>query len=194
MTLYEKIEQEILKQSQNELLTKMGYHSMHTGQETLKKFLESGGIYEWLKDAHYDLVYGGEMFLLKLTEVLGVSSKEVQDSIVKAQERMIRLEKMKAPYIKAQSDGDKLNIHPVISYTSFLKGSIHLDKEEFADLSEEEAFEKVSQAIRENYEKNSGKLGALGAITGYIYEHTDGKNYMFDVTGNFLYKKETEKE
>ncbi len=184
MTLHKKIRQKLSEVSQDNILKKMQYSSLRTGRKTMKKFLACRSIYEWLRDGNYDLTYGSKTFLLKLTTALGLDGAEVVKEIEKAQERLAITEKMTDPGITAETEKDIRSIAFPVFIFAYRKGSVHFSKEEFADLSREESFEKVGKEIRRNYENNNGKLGVLGAITGYTYKHTDGKEYLFDIDGN----------
>ncbi len=180
MTLYEKIKEKLKTVSRDDLLKEIGYHSIKTGSKTLDKFLESGSIYGWLKESRYDMVYSGKTFLRKLVEALDMSKNELEVTIAKAEERMAMMKKLSSPYLYAKSKNKEKPRNLAASLVASFGRSLYFDEEEFADLSKEEAFTRVREAINNKY------VEPHKDISEYVYTHSDGEKYFFDLNGNYL--------
>jgi len=97
MKLHKIIKQKLLEHPQDTVIKQMGYGSLKVGSKTLKDFLNSKNVYEWLKEGHYDLKYASEPFVWKLVEVLGIPTDIASTDIEKAKKRYQTLSVMKDP-------------------------------------------------------------------------------------------------
>ena len=186
MKLHKEIKQKLTEQSQDIVIKQMGYSSLKVGRKTLKAFLNSKNVYEWLKEGHYDLKYASEPFVWKLVEVLDISPNMANADIEKAKKRYRILSAMKDPYLRAEANIDRSR-H---SFFAFMLGSsksrIDIDKESLVYKTDEAIFISVGQKIKKHYKEYKGELPVLGKITHYSYDHTDGKTYRFTIDGNLF--------
>jgi hypothetical protein len=99
--LHKIIKEKLAEQSQDSVIKQMGYGSLKVGRKTLKAFLNSKNIYEWLKQGHYDLKYASEPFIRKLVEALGTPRDIATVEIEKSKKRYQVLSVMKDLYLRA---------------------------------------------------------------------------------------------
>jgi len=193
MKLHKIIKQKLAEQPQESVIKQMGYGSVKVGRKTLKAFLNTKNVYEWLKEGHYDLKYASEPFLWKLVEVLGIPNDVANTDIDKAKKRYQALLMMKDPYLRAETNFRRKG--ESIFALMFLSGNsrILMHKESLVYRTDKEIFKNIGTLIQKHYEKYKGELPILGKITHYLYSHTDGNTYKFTTEGKLLdEKKDTE--
>ena len=59
-----------------------------------------------------------------------------------------------------------------------------LPMEELIFKSEDEVFRIISFIVTQHYKNSDGKIGIWGTTINYIYHHSGGKAYIFDINGN----------
>ena len=193
MKLHKIIKQKLTEQTEDAVIEKMGYGSLKVGRKSLKAFLNTKNVYEWLKEGHYDLKYASEPFVWKLVEVLGIPNDVAAIDIDKAKKRYQVLSVLKDPYLRAETNFRR-NGQPIFALM-FLSGkkSISIHKESLVYRTNKEIFKNIETLIRKHYEKYAGELPVLGKITHYLYSHTDGNTYKITTEGKLMNeKKETE--
>ena len=66
--------------------------------------------------------------------------------------------------------------------------NIALDKNNFIFKNDNEIFILVSDIIQEHFSITKGKIGIWGDIVSYVYHHSNGETYVFDVDGKQIEK------
>ena len=183
MKLHKHIKQKLSELSRDAVVKQMGYRSLKVGRKTLKAFLNSKNVYEWLKHGHYDLKYASESFVWKLVEVLGIPTDIAREDIEKAKERYQVMSALKDPYLRAETNFKRNGQSIFLLMLGHGRSRIHMHKESLVYKSKEDIFENVGKMIRKHYAEYKGELPVLGKITYYFYEHTDGKTYKFTIEG-----------
>ena len=61
--------------------------------------------------------------------------------------------------------------------------NIAFDKNKFIFKNDNEIFILVSDIIQEHFRITKGKIGIWGDIVNYVYHHSDGETYVFDING-----------
>jgi len=186
MKLHKIIKQKLTEQSQESMIKQMGYSSLKVGSKTLKAFLNTKNVYEWLKEGHYDLKYASEPFVWKLVEVLGIPQDIANTDIEKAKKRYQTLSLMKDPYLRVEVNIDSSRVSFFSVMLAFSKGRIEIHKESLVYRSNEEIFVKVGERVQKHYKESKGELPVFGKITHYLYDHIDGNTYSFSVKGKLL--------
>jgi len=183
--LDKKIRERLSEISQDSVIREMGYGSMKIGAKTLKTFLNTNSVYVWLKNGHYDMRYSSEPFVWRLVEVLDISLDIASVDIAKAKKRYNLISMMKSPYIQAETNFKRRGESIFALSWAFAKGRIDIDKESCIYRSDEEIFDHIGVKVRRHYARYQGGLPIFGNIIYYIYNHTDGKRYLFDYDGKF---------
>ncbi len=183
MTIHQQIKERLSTVSVDETLKEMRYYGLETGRETLRKFLDSEDIYQWLKGGNFDMKYGSEAFVKKLTEVLGISRDGIDEEIRRSREHLDKIAAMRDPYIFIDTHFKRKG-EPIF-VLAMMEGRRHIriDKEQIIDMSLEEVLEYVKKVLRKHYEYGD-KLPLWGKIYSYVYHHIDGSQYLFDTQGN----------
>ena len=194
MKLHKEIKQKLAEQSQDVVIKQMGYASLKVGRKTLKAFLNSKNVYEWLKEGHYDLKYASEPFVWKLVEVLDISLGLASADIEKAKERYKVFSVMKDPYLRAETNFRRNGEFIFALMFASAKGRIPIHKESLVYKSDEEIFGHVREKIRKHYKAYQGELPVLGKITHYLYDHGDGNTYRFTIEGKLFNENNEIKE
>jgi cobalamin-dependent methionine synthase I len=172
----------------------MGYSSLKVGSKTLKAFLNTKNVYEWLKEGYYDLKYASEPFVWKLVEVLGIPLDIASADIEKAKKRYQTLSLMKDPYLRVEVNIDSSRVSFFSAMLAFSKGRIEIHKESLVYRSHEEIFMKVGELVRKHYRESKGELPVFGKITHYLYDHIDGNRYRFTIDGKLINENKEIKE
>ena len=186
MKLHKKIKQKLTEQSQDIVIKQMDYSSLKVGHKTLKDFLNSKNVYEWLKEGHYDLKYASEPFVWKLVEVLDISLNIASTDIEKAKKRYRTLSAMKDPYLRAETNFRRNGEFIFALMFASAKSRISIHKESLVYKSDEDIFKKIGKKIRNHYTEYKGELPIFGKIKYYRYDHTDGKTYRFTIDGKLF--------
>ena len=186
MKLHKEIKRKLAAQSQDSVIKEMGYGSLKVGRKTLKAFLNTKNVYEWLKEGHYDLKYASEPFVWKLVEVLGIPRDIASIDIDKAKKRYQVLLAIKNPYLRAETNFRRNG--ESIFVLMFLSGkrNISVHKESLVYKTDKDIFRNLGTLIRKHYEEYKGELPVLGKITHYVYDHTDGDTYKFTTEGKLF--------
>jgi hypothetical protein len=191
MKLHKIIKQKLTEQSQDSVIKQMGYSSLKVGSKTLKAFLNTKNVYEWLKEGYYDLKYASEPFVWKLVEVLGIPYNTARVDIEKAKKRYWVLSDMKDPYLRAETNFKRNGEFIFALMFASSKSRIYIHKESLVYKSDEDTFQRLREMIQKHYKAFDGKLPIFGKITHYLYDHIDGKKYKFSVEGELLEEIET---
>ena len=194
MKLHKIIKQKLTEQSQESVIKQMGYSSLKVGRKTLKVFLNTKNVYEWLKEGHYDLKYASEPFIWKLVDVLGIPLDIASTDIEKAKKRYQTLSLMKDPYLRAEANIDRSRVSFFSAMLAFSKGRIDIHKESLVYQSNKEVFTKVGKQVLMHYKEYGGELPVLGKIKYYLYDHTDGNTYRFTIEGKLINENKEIKE
>ena len=194
MKLHKEIKQKLAEKSQDNVIKQIGYRSLKVGRKTLKSFLNSKNVYEWLKEGHYDLKYASEPFVWKLVEVLDISLDSARVDIEKAKKRYRALSLMKDPYLRAETNFKRNRQSIVALMLVSSKSRIDIHKESLVYKTNEEIFENVEKRIKKHYYEYKGELPLLGKIEYYLYDHVDGKTYRFTIDGKLLDQDKETKE
>ncbi len=162
MKLHKIIKQKLAEQLQDTVIKQMGYGSLKVGRETLKAFINSKNVYEWLKHGHYDLKYASEPFVWKLVEVLGIPRDIASLDIEKAKKRYQAFSEMKDPYLRAETNFRRNGQ----SFISLMLGSarsrVSIHKESLVYKTDKDIFDNVGKMIRKHY------MSAYELFKGYI--------------------------
>lgn len=194
MKLHKHSKQKLSKLSQDDVIKKMGYSSLKVGRKTLKAFLNSKNVYEWLKQGYYDLKYTSEPFVWKLIKVLGIPRDIAYADIEKAKKRCQALSGMKDPYLRAETNfqRNRQSIFSLMFGSARSRMPIH--KESLVYKTDKDIFQNVGKMIRKHYVEYKGELPVLGKITHYLYDHSDGITYKFTIEGDLLDEGKETKE
>jgi len=194
MKLHKIIKKKLAKSAHDVVIKQMDYGSLKVGRKTLKAFLNTKNVYEWLREGHYDLKYASEPFIWKLVEVLDISFDIAKADIEKAKKRYRRLSAMKDPYLRAETNFRRNGEFIFALIFAAAKSRISIHKESLVYKSDEEIFRSVGQKIKKHYVEYKGELPVLGKITHYLYDHTDGKTYRFTIDGKLFNENNEIKE
>jgi disulfide oxidoreductase YuzD len=186
MKLHKIIKQTLTEQSQESVIIQMGYSSLKVGCKTLKAFLNTKNVYEWLKEGHYDLKYASEPFIWKLVEVLNIPLDIAREDIEKAKKRYRTLSEMKPVYLRAEINFRRKGEFIFALMFASAKGRIAIHQESLVYQSDEDTFQRVEKLIRKHYAEYKAELPILGKITHYLYSHSDGNTYSFSAEGELL--------
>ena len=186
MKLHKIIKQKLTEQSQESVIKQMGYSSLKVGSKTLKAFLNTKNVYEWLKEGHYDLKYASEPFIWKLVEVLNIPHDTAREDIEKAKKRYRTLSEMKHVYLRAETNFRRNGEFIFALMFASAKGRIAIHQESLVYQSDKDTFQRVEKLIQKHYAEYKGKLPILGKITHYLYSHSDGNTYSFSAEGKLL--------
>ena len=194
MKLHKQIKQKLLGLSQDTVIKQMEYSSLKVGRKTMKAFLNTKNVYEWLKQGHYDLKYTSESFVWKLVEVLGIPIDMASADIEKAKKRYQTFSVLKEPYLRAETNVDRRRLSFFPAMLGFSKSRIHMHKESLVYKTDKDIFENVGEMIKKHYAEYKGELPVLGKIEYYLYDHRDGKTYKFSIDGKLLDESQETKE
>ena len=194
MKLHKLIKQKLSELSRDAVVKQMGYGSLKVGRKTLKAFLNSKNVYEWLKHGYYDLQYDSEPFVWKLVEVLDISTDVATAEIEKAKKRYQVLSVMKDPYLRAKTNFQRTGQSIFSLMFGSVKSRISIHKESLVYKTDKDIFVKVGNMIRKHYSEYKGELPVFGIIAYYLYDHIDGKTYKFTIEGKLLDESKEIKE
>ena len=194
MKLHKEIKQQLAEQSQDSVIKQMGYVSLKVGRRTLKAFLNSKNVYEWLKWGHYDLKYASEPFVWKLVEVLRIPKDVASMDIEKAKKRYQAFSVLKDPYLRAETNFQRKGQSFILLMLVSAKSRIAIHKESLVYQTDKDIFENIGKRVRKHYEEYKGELPVLGNIAYYLYDHTDGNTYKFTIEGKLLDETKKTKE
>ena len=194
MKLHKIIKQKLSESSVDTVIKQMGYSSLKVGRKTLKAFLNSKNVYEWLKEGHYDLKYASEPFVWKLVEVLDISLDIARADIEKAKKRYRSLSAMKDPYLRAETNFRRNGEFIFALMFASAKSRISIHKESLVYKNDEDIFKQIGKKIRNHYKEYKGDLPIFGKIKYYCYDHTDGKTYRFNIDGKLFNENNAIKE
>ena len=192
--LFKEINDRLANIDKEDLVKRMGYHRIDVGKKSLRILLERGNLYLWLKLGHFDFVYDSESFLLKLTEELEISKDHVEAFVSWAKGRLRNISRMKGGYVFVNTK-DRPRGMPAYARV-FCEGyrRIALNREIIVNQDKDWVLSYVSFVVRNHCIRNYGKLPVWGTIVGYVYEHTDGSRYAFDINGNIVKDVEIKEE
>jgi len=186
MKLHKIIKKKLAESSHDVVTKQMDYGSLKVGRKTLKAFLNTKNVYEWLKEGHYDLKYASEPFIWKLVEVLDISFDIAKADIEKAKKRYRTLSAMKDPYLRAETNFRRNGEFIFALMFASAKSRISIHKESLVYKSDEDIFKQIGKKIRNHYKEYKGELPIFGKIKYYRYDHTDGKTYRFTIDGKLF--------
>ncbi len=183
MTLHDKITAKLHDIDQKALVSQMGYHNKTAGAKSLKKFLETKSIHQWLKKGNFDNHHTSETFLLALCEILDIDREDYIQTIEQSKKRQDAISCMQNPYISIDTGFRRTTQSIIVLMAMGSKNRIAIDKEEIVFKSDDDILKMISQMIQKHYQTTQGKLDMWGEIQHYVYYHVDGKRYFFDTAG-----------
>ena len=190
MKLHKIIKKKLAENSYDVVTKQMDYGSLKVGRKTIKSFLNTKNVYEWLKEGHYDLKYASEPFIWKLVEVLDISFDIAKADIEKAKKRYRTLSAMKDPYLRAETNFRRNGEFIFALIFASVKSRISVHKESLVYKSNEDIFKQIGKKIRNHYKEYKGELPIFGKIKYYLYDHTDGETYRFTIEGKYINENE----
>ena len=98
----------------------------------------------------------------------------------------IELEKFKDSYIFVNTNF-KRKSEPIFALAFCeARRNIGLNKTGLIFKTDKEIFQIISKVIKEHYIDSDGNIGIWGDIANYVYHHSDGESYIFDIDGNLI--------
>lgn len=164
-----------------ELLEKMGYNNLRTGQKTLQKFLKIDDVYLWLKAGYFDMKYDSESFLESLLTTLGIYDPLSKEEIQKCKVRLNAIKEMNQPYIFIDTNFNEQSLY--FSWGFMVPRTIKIDKELIIYKSKDDIFEIIGKTIKDHYCLSDGRIGLWGIIDHYDFHCAEGGVYTFDTNG-----------
>lgn len=177
MNLHDKVNQILTLETPNELITKMGYYNANIGEKALQHFIESKNMFTWIKLGYFDFTHDSISFANALARLLDI---DISEELTKVHKDLEKIASMVSPYIFVDTH-KKRQTRPI-----YIRRSITIEKEQILFIGEENFYLYIGGIIQSHYKDNKGYLPVWGNIEKYIYHHSDGKIYVFDINGNFI--------
>jgi len=154
------------------LLLQMGYSKPERALDRLRRLLAAPDLLSWFNQSSFDFKYSNREFILRLGELLEISSAELLISITAVQDEQSRIEKMFKSYIFIDTNFKRQN-QPVFML-AILEGQRHISLSKY-DVEREQLAElkRVKHIVLDHYKDNGGKLSFWGEIQRYIYVYGD---------------------
>ena len=186
MNLLGTIKAKLNKTSQDEVVSKMDYHSVEKGKKSINAFLRSQNIYDWLSSGHYDYKYTAEQFFVKLSAALNFDPKIVKSELEIFEKTVKEYEKFTEVYIFVNTNFKRASqpIFALAIMESFRYVLPNIEKLIFK--SDKDVLDIISDFVASHYKVNKGELKIWGKIDIYIYHHYDGKTYTFNKDGEIV--------
>jgi hypothetical protein len=186
MNLLGTIKAKLNKTSQDEVVSKMDYHSVEKGKKSINAFLRSQNIYDWLSSGHYDYKYTAEQFFVKLSAALNFDPKIVKSELEIFEKTVKEYEKFTEVYIFVNTNFKRASqpIFALAIMESFRYVLPNIEKLIFK--SDKEVLDTISKFVKSHFIENEGELKMWGKIDIYIYHHYDGKTYTFNKDGEIV--------
>jgi len=184
-TLKTKLTCCIQNQDNQILIKELGYQNFDKGMNTLNKFIETKDIYEWLNNAHYDLVNSSEGLLSKLCLYFDLINDNTILEIEDAKKKIKFLNEFNKSEFSITIQTKWIRTNESITMLSIAGSSlksIRIDKEKLYGLTEEQELEFVKSTLKEHYKKHEGKITIFGNIEYYKYTSNFGKIYRLKIT------------
>ncbi len=179
------INEKLKIQDKVKIIQAMGYKNVKKGLITLEKFLTCKDLASWLREGHYDLVFTGEDFFIKLCDLLEIEQNLYLGEIEIAKDYNNALHQLKPTYIFVYTDFKRKN-EPIFALACLESTRrLNIDKKQILYKSSEEIFALVTSMIREHYVNNEGELKVWGKIQNYVL-HLQGEKYVFNTQGAFV--------
>ena len=171
-----------------EIVKKMGYQSPKRGVESLDYFLSKGSL-DFLMQGMYDFKYTADQFFEKLCEVLEIDKKLTEEA--RQEIKKIVAEKRAYEYAYIYVNTNFKRTSEPIFVLAFMESTrrIRLNADDFLLKSDEEVLKEISKIVKNHYKETGGELFIWGKIKNYVYDHKDGKSYIFDTDGNLINEK-----
>jgi len=169
MNLLGTIKAKLNKTSQDEVVSKMDYHSVEKGKKSINAFLRSQNIYDWLSSGHYDYKYTAEQFFVKLSAALNFDPKIVKSELEIFEKTVKEYEKFTEVYIFVNTNFKRASqpIFALAIMESFRYVLPNIEKLIFK--SDKEVLDTISKFVKSHFIENEGELKMWGKIDIYIY-------------------------
>ncbi len=184
MNIHQLIKERISTVSKEKIVKELEYNSQARGLKSLNAFLEYKTLYSWIYSGHYDFKYTAITFFEKLVEIFCLNKKDITAELDRCKEINLEIDRYQNSYIFINTNF-KRSTQPIFALCMLeSKRNLVLPIEELIFKSDEEVFKIISLIVLQHYKNSDGKIGIWGTTINYIYHHSDGKTYTFDINGN----------
>lgn len=179
--IFKQIREKLISQDTTKLDKKMGYNNYKNFEKTLKNFLSSKSLYDWLENGHYDYVNTSYDFFIKLSSELDIDTKKHLKQKELLKNEILRF---KNSYLFINTNFHRTS-EPIFALAAMesLRRIDLSNREDFYFKSTDEILKMISQEIKKHYQERDS-LPLWGPIVNYQV-HLEGDIYVFDVNGVF---------
>lgn len=185
MNLHQELRLRLSHLSRREILLHMGYVKPNKSQfQRLDSVMKDPDL--GMGESYYDFKYSSEAFVIKLSDIAGISSSLTRKEVTLIQERVIRQKQAFKPYLFVDT-GFKRTTQPVFALAA-CEGQryLHFDKD-FWSVPLYEQLVTVYERIQEHMDQTKGFLGVWGYIRRYyfVYDY-DGSAIEINPAGQIV--------
>jgi len=185
MILHEILKHEYNTQERLESLAiQLGYKNSKKGYLVLSRFVKAGSIKTWLRSGMYDFKYNSEELVRTVAKVLNVP---IEEHLAVAYRRISQRRKLDDTYIEVSTEFQRRGESLLLLMSRQKQRFVRYDKECLLGKDDTSIFTAISKSIVAHYKEHQGILPTWGKIEYYIYRHSDGRRYMFDIEGKIYF-------